>query len=491
MFLENPLKLAPAKKHTLIFLIALGSVAIAIFLSNWLSVQQNVPCASQPKKFLGNSEVETLDLSSSPKLVSVQLSGDQLRGYTFSSKTGGQRLEIESNTSVCNWLYSQKDSQFIPVDREIEKGKNYILHLQREQGKGISSFLLKISLSDLQKTVKPNTQASSTVQLEGSSQEISHKVQDKKDNSITFLDIDWRKDILLAIFINFVASLLLVLGNNLGVKSWNEHAHDFKEAQNLKDLRYFWFGPKRTKKSITKSDKYTIIHSVEKNGEPSVLLEYSRAKTDIKHFLEKEWGCNVSLKEIDADTRINLDLFKENIVLLTGEKHPIVGFDNFVDEVKLTYYYRLVNGVLKLYHRSMDGPKQEQLDYRQASAMDNDNHRQIQLEFCVLTRFFNPRTKKVIIILNGEHGFGVSSLAYFLTAQADQIHTNTNLRYLDFKCFNKEVNMYQIVLEANNILGGKSGLEKNTINLQLFTWCSLDVKYHKLEEAICRLCQGG
>jgi hypothetical protein len=278
--------------------------------------------------------------------------------------------------------------------------------------------------------------------------------------------------------------VMLVIGNKL--KTITEYFRDFAQTRESKDLKLFWFGKNSSKNERHALPTYHIVYgSTSDSGvENFTSNEYSKAKELIIKFLESI-DCVVEEHMLLANEVLDQTMFDGNVILLTGEAHPILGFDNFVENIKLPYFYRKDGQNPTKLFRRVKKFSGDQIEYRQASVMDSDNT--VSLAFATLTRLVDPDTDKIVIILNGGHGFGVSAPAYFLTSYDDR--KSSNLRYLDFSKLNKEVHSYQIVLEANNSKKAKKpGL--NSRDLHLSTWIRLEVTPNDLNSAITDLCQG-
>jgi hypothetical protein len=461
------------------------AVALSVFVSSVLNHFLNInstkallsshansePCPTQ-RPPLGNRNIQSISgLSQETTIRSIQMPAKDSRGFRFNAKANG-RIDLDRPAGVCAWLVFQSSDKVLEINQPLPKDGEYIIQLSTLGSQVEGSIGLSLKNYPL-KTSIANSAEDEITQPAGSRPENSSGLD---------LEFDWRKDIGISGLVNIACTLILAMFGNFGIKEINRKL--LLEKKEEKNLRLFWLGDNRPKNENSILPKYHVIcGSITNPGAENLIsVEYSKAKEKIVKFLEKI-GCEVEEHTLHPGERLDPSCFDGNVVLLTGETHPILGFEEFVESVKLPYFYKKNDqGVMSLFRRVRNFSG-NQIEYRQASVLDKDHN--ICLAFGTLTRFANDNTEQVMIILNGGHGFGVSAPAYFLTSS--DTRKTSNLGYLNFYRLNKEAPSYQIVLEVNNSKK-QSKPDLTSRDLHLSTWIRLEVGDHQLRSAVADLC---
>jgi hypothetical protein len=418
-----------------------------------------------------NKEIRSKSIDISPKNPDI--------GYRFKANAGEQLTTFLRPPGTCAWLYLDNTNKALDWNEPFTKDGQYTLQISALDK--MVSGVIKLSLDN------PNRQ-----------EVIVKPAQTAKLPSLsspaiipptTGFQIDWVKDIALNSFVNIACTLLLIFLGNFGLRSIKDYLKILVEKKESRDLKIFWFGESSSESDdVVDLCKYHIVFGLKPSSKPggdaSISPEYISAIRHIRQFLEGS-GCEVIECPLMPDERLSNAIFEGNVILLTGDEYSLLGFEKFVEDVKLPYFFKRNNNSLKLFRRlrSFSG---DQLEYRQASIMDKDNPNTISLAFGTLTRLVNPDSNRIIIVLNGEYGFGVSASADFLTKY--EHGQASSLSYLDFGKLNRDVGSYQIVLEASN--GTKTNNLDRKKDLHLSTWIRVGVEQDELKNAIADLCQG-
>jgi hypothetical protein len=471
---------------TLLGVMAIGS--ISILLMDWQKDRSQSTCTPNPAKPL-QSIITPMDLTERPKQSQpVKLdTNNPFAAYKISSSKSGQILNYTNKEYTCGWLYRGKDNQLVSIEKALETNTDYIFQVGMPLGKNSAQFSLSMWLAsqpDIKNEPSPGKSNEPSPQASVGGKKVTPSQAPPSSPPSSF-ELSW-KGIGVDAIVSIASSIAVMLFVGNKIKPITQYFRDFVQTRESKNLRLFWLGKNISKNEKYELPKYYIVYgsTSEPGTESRTSNEYSDAKDLIKKFLEKKIGCIVKPHRLLDDEVLDQNIFKDgNVILLTGEAHPIPGFDSFVEDIELPYFYmKDGQNSTKLFRRPNTSAG-NQVEYRQASVMDRDNT--ISLAFATLTRLVDPDSDKIIIILNGGHGFGVSAPAYFLTSNDDP--KSSSLRYLDFSKLNREVQSYQLVLEANNSDGKKKAESRD---LHLSTWIRLEVTHKNLNSAITDLCQG-
>jgi hypothetical protein len=492
------------------------------------------PCPATPQSLVkrNGGVAEDITLNNVPKTVGVELSTSSSVGYRFDAKKGQKFKYTTDSGSICVWLYTP-DNNLVDVRYPLEQSGKYTFQISSPQGSRTLDFHL--SLKDPQGQSNPpqnpsresspsiNPSSSSTASSSSKStpspvtspapsisssplviptpsnlesvrtsatdsnsnnpqrpsQESRSEPSDSAKPSVVAepsSSIDWNNGVWLALAVNVLASMLITFTGNFGVKkSLKSYMQDLVDRK-VGSLKVFWEGRTSERNSPKDSQpKYHIIYGGVEQDEEDVVSEEFRSAIDmINNFFKDYMKCSHEIHTLNSMKKLNMDFFDENVVLLVSGKHTIAGFDDFCRNLNLPYIYE--NEKLVRRNKRFEGP----IESRDAYIKEKGS-RIVSLASATVTRIINPNKNKLIIILNGLHGNGISGSARFLTNLAE------GSLYLDFNRLNQEINSYQLVLEVANDKGLKP-LNLTSMELQLCTWLSFGVDQDDIQTSIKEFC---
>ena len=434
------------------FLLLVFTMIVVLLLDMDISRSQSGQKCDTNPPIIGESSILQIGLTKDPVIRQLTISPKRPIGYRFKAKSG-DTLTFGRPPGICHWLALDNQSKPIDYQEPLPKEGEYTLKFSSLENEFGGSITLGLTPANEANPAKSKSDSVNPVSNNG-------------------LEIDWRKDLMLATVVNISTALLLTLCNQFGItKSFKQSLREAKENKEIGSLKLFWGNKLGT--GLSKAEKYHIVYK-----ESALTTDYHQAMSRVKEFLEGHiTNERVDLHPLRQDDYLKGDLFKDNVVILADGVHQISGFEDFCETAKIPYSFDQGQQQqrLKLLRRRNN-------DVMEAGSafISKQGENTATFAFGLLTRIINPENKKVIIILNGGHKSAIDGSARFLTANKGDLPRNS--LYLDFERLNKEVNSYQLVLEVTN--NREHQPQKPSGNLHLGAWHPFDVTATDINSAI-------
>jgi hypothetical protein len=385
-------------------------------------------CKGNAKPPLGDRQIVSIKLTNEAKIIPIEISPPRTIGFKFNAKSS-DRLSIHIPVGVCSWLIEYDTRKSLDFNDSFSNTGDYILQISTFKGTINDEINLRLISSN----------ATSSVDLK----------QNNPDLKASNLQMDWFINIVIPLIINIFSTLILILFGYFGINKSIKGYIDESKGREIEGLKQFWHhqGLKKQKFKFSNNPQYNIVYGkVNTQGMVGYIdQEFSTAIDKIKGFLKTHIRGNVKVHALNSGKRIDRTFFDENVIILVGSEHKITGLEKFFNDINLPHIFKEMDGEnivirsVKKNGSSMNGIE------RRPSFIENAGI--VDFAFGTITRIVQGQNGKLIIILNAEHGSGITGASLFLTSEYFHF---LNEYCWDLEKINKKYTSYQLLVELNN-----------------------------------------